>query len=128
MKHQLILNVLKTGLIVALLTASRIASTGDHEHQWEDDDHAYDRARRAVDRGESLPIAELLERLKTQVSGEVVGVEFEREHGKWVYEFKIIDTSGRLVEVYVDAHTGKVLLPWRRTDANSPCRRQRADG
>lgn len=109
MKHQLILNVLKTGLIVALLTASHFASTGDHEYQWEDDDHAYDRARRAVDRGEALPIAELLERLKTRVPGEVVGIEFTREHGRWVYEFKIVDDSGLLLEVYVDAKTGKIL-------------------
>jgi uncharacterized membrane protein YkoI len=102
--------VLILGLTAMLMTGNDFALSNGHEHQWEDDDHAYDRARRAVDRGESLPIVELLERLKTQVSGEVVGVEFEREHGKWVYEFKLIDTSGRLVEVYVDAHTGKVLL------------------
>jgi len=91
------------------MTGSHVALTSDDEHQWEDDDHAYDRARRAVDRGEARPIAELLKRLKTQVPGEVVGVEFEREHGRWVYEFKIIDSGGRLLEVYVDAQTGTVL-------------------
>ena len=58
---------------------------------------------------QALPIAKLLERLKTQVPGEVVGIEFEREHGRWVYEFKVIDSKGRLLEVYVDAHTGEVL-------------------
>ena len=92
-----------------LTTGSHVALSSDAERQWEDDDHAYDRARRAVDRGETLPIAELLERLKTQVPGEVVGVEFEREHGIWVYEFKVIDARGRLLEVYVDAETGAVL-------------------
>jgi len=101
--------VLMTGLAVTLITGSHVTLSNGHERQWEDDDHAYDRARRAVERGETLPIAELLERLKTQVTGEVVGVEFERERGKWVYEFKIIDVKGRLLEVYVDGHTGKVL-------------------
>ena len=109
MKHRLILNVLKTALAVALLAASHIASTGDREYQWEDDDHAYDRARRAVDLGEALPIAELLERMKTRVPGEVVGIEFTQEHGRWVYEFKIVDDSGLLLEVHVDAKTGKIL-------------------
>jgi uncharacterized membrane protein YkoI len=52
---------------------------------------------------------ELLERLKTRGPGEVVGVEFEHEDGKWVYEFKVIDNRGRLLEVYVDAKTGAVL-------------------
>jgi len=92
-----------------LTTGSNVAMSSDDERQWEDDDHAYDRARRAVNRGETLPIVELLERLKTQVPGEVVGVEFEREDGKWVYEFKVIDNRGRLLEVYVDAQTGTVL-------------------
>jgi uncharacterized membrane protein YkoI len=92
-----------------LTTVNDVAYSSDYERHWEDDDHAYDRARRAVDRGETLPIAELLERLKTRVPGEVIGVEFEREDGIWVYEFKVIDASGRLLEVYVDARTGEVL-------------------
>ena len=97
------------GLALNLAFESHVAVSSENERQWEDDDHAYDRARRAVDRGEALPIARLLERLKIEVPGEVVGVEFEREHGRWVYEFKVIDARGRLLEVYVDAHTGKVL-------------------
>ena len=91
------------------MSASHVVLSDGYQRHWEDDDHAYDRARRAVDNGEARPIAELLEGVKTQVPGEVVGVEFEREHGKWVYEFKIIDSVGRLLEVYVDAQTGKIL-------------------
>jgi len=109
MKHLFMGLVLTTGFAVILTTGSNAALSGDYERQWEDDDHAYDRARRAVDRGETLPIAEILERLKTRVPGEVVGVEFEHEHGRWVYEFKVIDNRGRLLEVYVDAQTGAVL-------------------
>ena len=97
------------GLVVMLATGSPVAVSSEYERQWEDDDRTYDRARRAVDRGEALPIAKLLERLRTQVPGEVVGVEFEREHGRWVYEFKVVDSKGRLLEVYVDAKTGEVL-------------------
>ena len=92
-----------------LAAGTNVALSSDTVQQWEDDDHAYDRARRALDSGETLPIAELLERLKTRVPGEVVGVEFENEDGKWVYEFKVIDGQGRLLEVYVDARTGEVL-------------------
>ena len=109
MKTLAIWFVLMTGLVAILTTGSQVAFSSGNERQWEDDDQAYDRARRAVDRGEALPIAKLLEGLQTQVPGEVVGVEFEREHGRWVYEFKVIDTRGRLLEVYVDAHTGKVV-------------------
>ena len=108
MKHLLMALLLVIGL--AGLAGLRDPALGDdYEREWQDDDHAYDRARRAVDRGETLPIAELLKRLKTQIPGEVVGIEFEREHGRWMYEFKIIDDSGRLLEVYMDAQTGAVL-------------------
>jgi uncharacterized membrane protein YkoI len=109
MKKLTIWFVLVMGLVVMLTTGGPVAVSSEYERQWEDNDHAYDRARRAVDRGEALPIATLLERLKTRVPGEVVGVEFEREHGRWVYEFKVIDGKGRLLEVYVDAHTGEIL-------------------
>ena len=109
MKLLLIRFVLMTGFAVVLTTGNNAAVSSDYERQWEDDDHAFDRARRALDRGETLPMTELLARLKTQVYGEVVGVEFEREDGKWVYEFKVIDNRGRLLDVYVDAQTGEVL-------------------
>ena len=98
-----------TGLALMVAAGSSLASSSGFERRWEDDDHAYDRARRALERGEIRPISELLERLRTQVPGEVVGIEFERGHGKWVYEFKVIDEGGRLLEVYVDARTGDVI-------------------
>jgi uncharacterized membrane protein YkoI len=96
-------------LAIGLMTAGQLVFAGGGEPEWEDDDHAYDRARRAVESGESLPIAELLARVKKQIPGEVVGVEFERKRGKWMYEFKLIDGDGRLLEVYVDAQTGTII-------------------
>lgn len=107
MKHRKISRILRTLLAVTLLASVHTAPASDHE--WEDDDHAYDRARRALERGEVLPIAQLLERLQTRVPGEVVGVEFTREHGRWVYEFRVVDEDGYLLEVYVDAQTGEIL-------------------
>jgi uncharacterized membrane protein YkoI len=41
--------------------------------------------------------------------GEVIEIEFKVRDGRPVCEVKIIDRSGRLREVYVDAQTGKVL-------------------
>lgn len=109
MKYPPILNALTAGLAVALLAMSHAASGSGHEREWEDDDRSYDRARRAVERGEALPIAQLLEYLQASVPGEVVGIGFEREHDRWVYEFRVLDAYGRLLEVYVDARTGAIL-------------------
>lgn len=94
---------------VALVLNVSGGATFADGRDWEDDDHDYDRARRAVEQGEIMPMAELLERLQNDAPGEVVGIELEREDGAWVYEFKIVDGDGRRSEVYVDAGTGAVI-------------------
>ncbi|MBR0673089.1 peptidase M4 [Roseomonas soli] len=77
-------------------------------------DHDHDRARAALERGEALPLAEVLARVRPELGGEVVGVDFDRDDGRWIYEFKVIGPAGRLVEVHVDAATARVLR--RRAD------------
>ncbi len=87
------------GLAAALLPADARA----------DRERDYDRARRAVERGEALALADILSRVQADLGGEVVGVEFERKRDRWVYEFKVIDPAGRLWEVYVDAASAAIL-------------------
>ena len=38
-----------------------------------------------------------------------VGVSFERKRNRWVYELKVIESGGRLVQVYVDAASAEIL-------------------
>ena len=72
------------------------------------EEHDEDRARAAVQGGEILPLEQVLAALKGGVSGEISKVELEKEGGIWVYEFKVISPGGRMMEVYVDAKTGKL--------------------
>ena len=76
-------------------------------------DQDQDRARRAVQAGEALPLDSLMPIIAGRLGGEIAGVSFEREGGGWVYEFKVITPSGRLIEVQVDAKSARVL---RRED------------
>jgi uncharacterized membrane protein YkoI len=72
----------------------------------------HERARAALERGEALPLADILARVRPELGGEVVGVSFERDRGnggRWIYEFKVIRPDGRLVELDVDARTARVL-------------------
>jgi uncharacterized membrane protein YkoI len=39
----------------------------------------------------------------------VAGVEFERKRGRYVYEFKVVTSTGKLREVYVDAMTAEIV-------------------
>ena len=73
------------------------------------EEHDEDRARVAVQRGEILPLEQVLAALKGGVTGEISKVELEKEHGIWVYEFKVISPGGRMMEVSVDAKTGKLI-------------------
>lgn len=68
-------------------------------------------ARKALMEGRIRPLAEIIELLKPQLPGlTILEVEIDVEdNGQIIYEFDIIDSSGRLKEVEVDAATGKIL-------------------
>ena len=74
---------------------------------WADRDH--DQAHRAVQSGEALPLFDILARVRSRLGGEIVGVAFRRKRNRWVYEFKVIEPRGQLVEVYVDARRPRFL-------------------
>jgi uncharacterized membrane protein YkoI len=67
-----------------------------------------DAARAAVESGAILPLDTILARLKGRLPGEIVKVKLEREHGLWVYAFRVIDAQGHWREIAVDAATGRV--------------------
>ncbi len=91
-------------VVMFALGPPTLASPHDHEHG-----HDHNRARAALGRGEIRPLAEVLDMVTASIPGDVVEVELEREDGAWVYEFKIIATGGRRIEVVVDAATGVLL-------------------
>lgn len=98
----------------ALLLALALAFAGgggalsgeDDEHD-EREDHEL--ARRALENGEVRPLSEILAGVRAEIEGELVGVEFDRIDGRYVYELKVISPSGRLREVRVDAQTAEIL-------------------
>lgn len=67
-----------------------------------------DMTRQAVERGEIRPLADILAAIRGKLPGEVIGVEIERKNGRWLYEFRVSDSKGRLFEVYVDARSGAI--------------------
>lgn len=80
-----------------------------HEEHGRKKEKDQERALRAVQSGEALPLIQILSRLQQQIDGDIVATEIEEEHGALVYEIKYIDRSGRLLEVEVDARTGEVI-------------------
>jgi len=72
-------------------------------------DSDQDRARAAVMAGQVLPLKDVLERLERDHPGQVLAVELEREHGRWIYELKLLQPDGGLLKLDVDARDGTVL-------------------
>ncbi len=76
-----------------------------------EEDH--ERARKALEAGEVLPLKTILERVERDYPGQVMDVELEREHEgrseRWIYKVKVLRTGGTLVKLKVDAREGSVL-------------------
>jgi|GEM_PF-3578870 len=77
--------------------------------QGHDHDHDHDEARQALDRHDILPLRRILEGVATQFPGDILEVELEAEHGRWLYELMVLATDGRMIKVKVDAATGQVM-------------------
>ncbi|MEJ2378634.1 MAG: PepSY domain-containing protein [Pseudolabrys sp.] len=88
--------VLAAGLAIIVPLASRA------------DERERDAVRQAVQRGEIHSLSDILAAIRGKLPGEIAGVEIERKHGRWLYEFRVVDEKGRLFEVYVDAKTATI--------------------
>ena len=91
--------MIKIILILSLITCSRFAAASD--------DH--DRAKRLLDSGDILPLETILKKVRAIQPGKILEVEFETEHGQKIYEIEILEADGEVVELKIDATTGKHL-------------------
>ncbi len=95
---------------ILLLAAALLTFGAGADHlDWQDENRSYDRARRAVERGDALPLAAIIGHLHETAPGQIVSLEYEYEFDRWVYEFKVIDGEGRLQKVHLDARSGALV-------------------
>lgn len=73
------------------------------------DEPDQERARRAVQAGEVLPLHQVLERVARAHPGQVLEVELEQSQGRWIYEIRLLQPDGRLVKLVVDARNAELL-------------------
>lgn len=73
----------------------------------DDDDH--ERARAALQRGEILPLSQVLDIARARDPGRVIDVELDDDDGRHVYEIEILDRRGRIIEFKIDAANGRIL-------------------
>lgn len=87
-------------LLIALLFPSLLSAQGIDEAA---------RARAAVNRGEILRLSKVLPRIQDQFGGVVLDTFLVRRGSAYAYEFSILTQDSRLIDVMVDAATGKVM-------------------
>ena len=93
--------------IWSLLLATGLLLFGAGTGLADDDDHEL--ARRALEEGRALPLAEILAKMKPDLPGKVIEVVLEVDDGTLIYDLKVLSPNGRLQEIEVDAATGKIL-------------------
>lgn len=101
-KCRKVLAALAAGLLLAPILPG-------HADDWRDGRRDHDRARRALEAGEILPLDTVLERVARDTPGRVMEVELERENGRWVYEIRLLRSGGVLIKLLVDARDGTVI-------------------
>jgi uncharacterized membrane protein YkoI len=82
---------------------------GDDDDERNRERHDYRDAANARRSGDIVPLRDILDEVRKTHPGEIVGIEFEREDGIWVYEIKLVTPEGRYLEIYVDAKTKKII-------------------
>lgn len=93
-------------LLVGLLAAIPAANPAQADD--EQQESAHDQLRDGVASGRIKSLAELRRVVLSRVNGDIVSARVEHEHGLELYEFRVLRADGRLVEVEVDARSGKI--------------------
>jgi uncharacterized membrane protein YkoI len=101
-------------VVLAILVLLLPLAPGVRLHAEDLDQNA---ARRAVERGELRPLAEILASIRKEFGGKVLDVELEREDsGALVYEIEVLADDGRVLELEYDGRTGQRLSIERDDD------------
>lgn len=68
-------------------------------------------ARKALLSGEIRPLEAVIAEVRRTVPGDIVGVELETHHGRWIYKLKVITPSGTMQRVTVDGRQAGDAAP-----------------
>ncbi len=66
-------------------------------------------ANRLSSKGEILSLEKISQKARSYKAGEILEVELEKKHGRYVYEIDILDAGSQVWELKLDAKTGQLL-------------------
>ncbi|MGD8547518.1 MAG: PepSY domain-containing protein [Thiohalophilus sp.] len=74
-----------------------------------DDKLDHKEAKELREQGKILPLKEILDRVGKEYPGQVIETELDREDGNYIYELEILTDKDKVIELEVDAASGKIL-------------------
>ena len=100
--HMKPLHITLTAICLAFLLSglSSISRASDDDRE---------AARKLLQSGEILPLETILEMARAIQPGQVLEVEFESKRERYIYELEILDETGVVYELKLDARTGELL-------------------
>ena len=94
---------MKRRLISALLFSQMI---GFSPIQADDD---FTQARHLVEMGSILPLEQVLKSSQKELAGRILEVELHKKGEAYIYEIELLQKTGNVREVKIDAATGVIL-------------------
>lgn len=91
------------------VAAATCAANADDDDDLDRRHDGADRAMQGAASGEFVPLATILASVREKFAGEVVETEFESGDSHVYYEFHILRPDGRIIEIKVDARSGRFL-------------------
>lgn len=71
-------------------------------------DQDADRARMLKQRGDILPLEQVIESAMAVKPGQILETELDEDDGRYVYELEILDERGQVWELELDASTAEL--------------------
>lgn len=99
---------LRIALVTLALTFQGAAARADDDGDGEQESRL-EQMQEAVERGDIKSLGELKAIVRDMFPGEIVHVATSGGHGHYQYEFRVLRADGRLVDIEMDAASGKVL-------------------
>lgn len=105
----------------AILLAAGLLAAGADARARDNQDH--EAARKAMARGEILPLTRILPVVAQARPGDVLELQLDRHGQRFVYEVTVLTPAGKVTEVHVDAKTGALLKDGKGDNAGADRRR-----
>ena len=107
MRHVRALRTLLAGAAMLAALAAPVLADGKGRH--DDDRDDADRAYQGAKSGVLMPLSALKKIVLAAYPGQIVETEFEDDDGVAYYEFYVLRADGRVLEIEIDARSGRFI-------------------